>query len=447
MNKEFNKVVSEFIPDLLECFPEYTDKIHSGIHSIVKNFHAESKDSEDFEICIDDEEKEQMDLVYQHSKQVIPERFFDILYKNNEMFDEVKDETKKDTTKPSMEFLIGIDFGKLWNHPDMSEKTQEIIWKYLQLFLFSIVSDMKDGNMFGDTAKLFEAINENEFRKKLEETMEEMQSFFENIERNDKGESTEGGESEKTEGNTDNGSGGSGPSFKKEDLPDPEKIHDHIQSMMGGKIGCLAKEIAEETMGDMDLDLDMKDGGDLNPDKLFKQLFKDPSKLMKITKNIGGKLESKIKNGDIKEEELMQEASEMMTKMKEMPGMDQFNDIIKAFGGNMGKMNQKATNNAMSQRMREMSVRERMQDILKQRQSNRESKGSKGESQQESNPDSTEATLLLSNESTLSKGVIEGEGKNQVFKVSDPNCLQEKSKRPNKKKKGKGKNKKKGKNK
>ena len=444
MNKEFNKVLSEFIPDLLECFPEYKEKIHPGISAIVKNFHAESKDAEDFEICIDDEEREQMNLVYEHTKQVIPERFFDILYKNEEMFSK-SDEENKDVHKEierkninfNTEFIIGIDFEKLWNHDDITEKTQEIIWKYLQLFLFSIVSDMKDGNMFGDTAKLFEAINENEFRTKLEETMEEMQSFFENIERNENenNTSTESETSDETNNRKSNHENGS--SFKKEYLPDPEKIHEHIQSMMGGKIGCLAKEIAEETMQDIDLGLDIKEGDEMNPDKLFKQLFKDPSKLMKITKNIGGKLESKIKNGDIKEEELMQEASEMMTKMKEMPGMDQFNDIIKAFGGNMGKMNKKASNNAMSQKMQQMSMRERMQDILKQRQANRE----------QANPSqpSKDDPLLLSNEPTPSKGTLEGEGKNQVFKVSDPDCVKEKSKRPNKKKKGKGK--KKGKNK
>ena len=98
MNKEFNKVVSEFIPDLLECFPEYKEKIHPGISAIVKNFHAESKDAEDFEICIDDEEREQMNLVYEQTKQVIPERFFDILYKNEEMFSK-SDEENKDVHK------------------------------------------------------------------------------------------------------------------------------------------------------------------------------------------------------------------------------------------------------------------------------------------------------------------------------------------------------------
>lgn len=416
MNKEFNKVLSEFIPDLLECFPEYKDRVHEGVHTIIKNFTPDDEDEdednkevENFELCISEEEQNLMNKVYEHSKSVIPERFFDILYKNDDIF-----KNKEFNT----EFIMGIHFDELWNHTDMTDKTQEIIWKYLQLFLFSIVSDMKDGNSFGDTAKLFEAINEDEFKTKLEETMEEMQSFFDNLDKNNK-------EDNSTDTNEETSDNNESTSSHK-DIPDPEKIHEHIQSMMGGKIGCLAKEIAEETMKDMDIDLNVNDGGNISPDGLFKQLFKDPTKLMSITKNIGSKLESRMKSGDIKEEELMQEASEMMTKMKEMPGMDQFNDIIKAFGGNMGKMNTKASHNAMSQRFNKMSMRQRMQDILKQRQENKQQTSSSSSPPLESN------LLQIQNDPIH---VIEGEGKNKVFKVNDPQMTQTKSKRPNKKKK------------
>ena len=40
-----------------------------------------------------------------------------------------------------------------------------------------------------------------------------------------------------------------------EDLPDPEKLHDHISGLLDGHLGCLAKEIAEETANEMNLDL------------------------------------------------------------------------------------------------------------------------------------------------------------------------------------------------
>ena len=43
---------------------------------------------------------------------------------------------------------------------------------------------------------------------------------------------------------------------------------------------------------------------------------------MGLVKNVGNKLESRMKSGDINEADLMKEASEMLSKMKNMPGMD-----------------------------------------------------------------------------------------------------------------------------
>merc|ERR1712054_152138 len=52
-------------------------------------------------------------------------------------------------------------------------------------------------------------------------------------------------------------------------LPDVESIHDHINNIMNGKIGSLAKELAEETTKDLDIDTEnIKDVNDV-----FKQLF------------------------------------------------------------------------------------------------------------------------------------------------------------------------------
>ena len=61
---------------------------------------------------------------------------------------------------------------------DISEKTRETIWKYLQLILFSIVGSLENKDAFGDTAKLFEAINAEEFKSKLEDTLSQMQHLF-----------------------------------------------------------------------------------------------------------------------------------------------------------------------------------------------------------------------------------------------------------------------------
>ena len=47
-------------------------------------------------------------------------------------------------------------------------------------------------------------------------------------------------------------------------LPKPEDIHNHLNSLLGGKIGGLAKEIAEETVSDMNLKVD----DDADPEEL-----------------------------------------------------------------------------------------------------------------------------------------------------------------------------------
>ena len=55
------------------------------------------------------------------------------------------------------------------------------------------------------------------------------------------------------------------------DLPNPEEIHNHITSMMEGKLGKLAREIAEETVrlpeGWAVVDVDKAAEAELPPDQ------------------------------------------------------------------------------------------------------------------------------------------------------------------------------------
>jgi hypothetical protein len=69
---------------------------------------------------------------------------------------------------------------------------------------------------------------------------------------------------------------------------------------------------------------------------VFQKLFKNPGKLMGLVKNVGTKLDTKIKSGDLKESELLEEATEIMGKMKDMPGMGNIQDMMKKMG--MGDM-------------------------------------------------------------------------------------------------------------
>ena len=312
--KEFQKVVKDFYKDILLVFPEMKYKLSDETIEFLQ-------------------EKNEGIHVFNHCLKTYPERFFDILYQNEDIF----------TTNVDTHFLPNIDFASIWKE-DISEKTRKTIWKYLQLILFSVSSSIKDGKEFGDTEKLFEAIDQDEMKKKLEETMKEMSEMFN---------STMEGE------DTEN-------FMNSEDLPNPEDLQDHLNGLMDGKLGRLAQEIANETAEDMDIDMD----DSANVGDVFQKLLKDPTKLMSLVKDIGSKLDSKLKSGEIKESELMQEAADLMEKMKSMPGMKNMNKIFSKMGIPMGK-NQKMSASAMQARLNQnikvSSQKERMLRKLEQR--------------------------------------------------------------------------------
>jgi hypothetical protein len=276
ITEELVKVIYDLINDILFTFPEFKDGLNLDLHNI-----KETRDEDSIQ------------NVYEHIKTVFPERFFDILYKNEEMF--VKDEI-------NTEFLPGIDFKDLWK-TDISDNTKETIWKYLQIILFSVIGKVNSQDSFGDTAKLFEAINEDDLKNKLEEAMSNLQNMMDD-----------------------------GPidvsGINLDQLPKPDDIQGHISGLLDGKLGKLAKEIAAETAEELNIDADNA----TSVNDVFQNLFKNPGKLMSLVQNVGGKLDSKIKSGEIKESELMQEAGELLGKMKDMPGMGDIQSMLSKMG-------------------------------------------------------------------------------------------------------------------
>jgi hypothetical protein len=101
--------------------------------------------------------------------------------------------------------------------------------------------------------------------------------------------------------------------------------------------------------------------------------MKDPSKMMNLMKTVGSKLDNKMKSGEISREELMKEASEMMDKMTDMGGGDQFNDMFKNLAKNMGSMgkNMKVDTNALDRMTKMMSTKERLRAKAEQKKQNR----------------------------------------------------------------------------
>ena len=192
----------------------------------------------------------------------------------------------EDLFKESHFFLPEVDFKVLWNET-ITPTTKATIWKYLKLILFSILGHI-------DTPLPAE---------KMKEAMDNMKDMFEG----------------------------------------KEGLEKELEGMMGGKIGALAKEIAEETIG---------------KEEDFKTMMKDPSSLFSLASTIGDKIEKKIKSGDLKESELIEEAAMMFQKIKGMPGMSQFESMFQ------GKMNTTGMKNKMDQQLKKAKMKERLQQKL-----------------------------------------------------------------------------------
>ena len=110
-NLEFQKVIMDLSNDILNTFPEYKEKYNDDLKNL--------------------ENKESVDNVFEYCKKVYPERFFDILYQNNDIWENSEINTV---------FLPDIDFKEMMLDESVSEQTKSTIWKYLQIILLCLVN-------------------------------------------------------------------------------------------------------------------------------------------------------------------------------------------------------------------------------------------------------------------------------------------------------------------
>tara|TARA_B100001142_G_scaffold54601_1_gene52989 strand:+ start:9343 stop:10563 length:1221 start_codon:yes stop_codon:yes gene_type:complete len=339
---EFFKIMKDFLGDLLTTFPEYKNNISQDELNIINN--TDLSNNKLFEYCL----------------KIYPGRFFDILYKNDEMFDNKETNTF---------FLPNIDFAYFFKSK-ITDKTKETLWKYLQLILFCISGSLNTSDSFGDTAKLFEAIDENEFKNKLKDTIDEMTNMFDLSGIDLSGIDLNGID---LSGIDLSGIDMSGVNFDGK-MPNADDINSHINGLLNGKLGKLASEIAEETAKELDIDMNNAK----NSSQIFEKMFKNPGKLLGMVKKVGSKLDAKLKSGEIKESELMEEASEIMKKMKNMPGMKNMEQMFKNFGmkppAGQGKMNISAMQSTLNRNIKISKQKERMRAKLEQRKKERELK-------------------------------------------------------------------------
>jgi hypothetical protein len=312
-------------------------------------------------------------------------------------------------------FLPDIEFADLY-YDDTSDKTKQTLWKYLQLILFNIITTIDDISFFGDSLELLKIIDGDTFSSKIQNTIEELSkifSFKETDEANNdatndaSNDATNDASNDATNDASNDASndanmrnfatmfdissspfnmfadmlndlsGNVNDDTKNNDnknndnknnknntdyaIPDKDELFSHINKLINGKIGSLAKEIAEETTKDMDIDTE--NVSDVND--VLKGFMKNPTKLLGLISKISNKINSKMKDGSLKESELLEEATNIFKNMKSMPGMDNFNDIFKSmnldqFMPKGGKINPSAFQNMMEQNVKMSKMKERM---------------------------------------------------------------------------------------
>jgi hypothetical protein len=351
-DKNLRSIIIDFTNDLTKVFPEYAFLWEKWLTA-------------------DDAEYEKLN---QHFMAVFPERFFDIMNSNMDIFSPESD--------ANVMFLPDVDFKLLFNCAGVSEGTKTSMWKYLQLLLFTVLGSVKDTTNFGETIDMFESMNENDLQDKMKETMAGLEDFFKGMGSQEQDyESSDPSSSEHSSLPSDPSSlpsEHSGFLPKGFKLPKPEIIQEHMKILMEGKLGKLAKELTEEFTGDLkDVFDENEDTKDKSIKEIMAQLMKDPKKLMGIMKKITDKLQNKMQSGDISQDELMKEVATLVEKFKEMGGGE---DFIKNFtngpfakmfknmaagaGVNANTVVQMGKQSAMKERLRKKMEERKMREAL-----------------------------------------------------------------------------------
>ena len=291
--ENFRSTISDFAKDLTTTFPEFSEKWEKWTN--------ESTTQQEYE------------ELFTYCLGVYPQRFFEILNQNDELFQKEAD--------INTHFLPNVDFKELYHCGDISEKTRETLWKYLQLILFVLVGTMKDKMDFGEAMNMFDEMGDEKLESKLQDAMSNIHSFFSDMESKNENEKSEGDNS-------------------KTNLPQPEQIHDHLMGLFDGKIGKLAKDLAEDLTDDLkgSLGIDLENAS--SSQDILKQLMHNPNKISGLVKTVGDKLNERMSSGEISQQDLLSEAGTMMRKMKAMGGGDMgsmFKNMAQTMGMNMPK--------------------------------------------------------------------------------------------------------------
>jgi len=174
-----------------------------------------------------------------------------------------------------------------------SESNREVVWKYIEALYLYAHQFVKDNLKLDNAEDIVKGLNDLGFNEEyFKGQTESLFKIMENL---------------KTEKSKENEESHQLP-------PEMEQMKD---TLFGGMIGNLAKEIATE-IDPNTLNIDPN-----NPQELFQNLFSGGNNnLMGLVQNISGKLQKRIDDGQIDQAALFNEANAIMGNFQKMPGFE-----------------------------------------------------------------------------------------------------------------------------
>jgi hypothetical protein len=246
-------IFSDFIRDLSKTFPEIKSCLY-------RNYEGCLTDVDDKKLCDLPKLNRFLELIGDYEKMITD--------KNLEFFD------------LEVEFLEEISFKLLWTK-NISNKTRESIWKYLQTFQL-ININLRSSQQLKDALSQIGTDTEMEVDRSTAKDLKKMKKLSDSVKEEVKGES---------------------------------ELDDMLGGLMDGGIGDIAKEVAKS------MDIENMFGNideNSNPMEIMAQMM-NPEKMGSIFNNINSVMEQKMESGELTKDSLKSEAEGMMGKMGDNP--------------------------------------------------------------------------------------------------------------------------------
>tara|TARA_B110000858_G_scaffold179791_1_gene216843 strand:+ start:764 stop:1681 length:918 start_codon:yes stop_codon:yes gene_type:complete len=229
-----------------------------------------------------------------------------------------------------VEFLEEISFKILWEK-NISNKTRESIWKYLQTFQI-ININLRSSQQLKDALSQIGTDTEVEVNRKTAKDLKKLKKLSSSVKEEIKGEETD--------------------------------LDQMLGPLMDSGIGDIAKEVAKT------MDIEKMFGSideNSNPMELMAQMM-NPEKMGSIFQNINSVMEQKVETGELTKEGLKGEAEGMMGSLGENP---MFKNMMEGLGPTMDQSSTSRDSTLPVQELTKEEKQKKLREKINEKKANR----------------------------------------------------------------------------